>query len=114
MKSFIPQRRDSWRLKVFLSSAPKWMRYMTYGFVGYAVINFIPFLFIASDQHRSAMEETSSWMSFYSAAFLMLYSALQIYRKGIMYKCPNGHKVPLSAEYCDKCGERIRDSNESW
>lgn len=113
MKSFVPQR-DIRHLKVALCGAPKWMRYMAYGFVGYAVVSFILFLFIAPSQTSSIVEDTSSWMAFYSAAFVMLYSALQIHKKGIMHKCPNGHKVPLSAEYCERCGEPIRDLNESW
>jgi hypothetical protein len=114
MKSFVPKRGDIQRLKTALSAAPAWMRYMTYSFVGYAVISFTLSLFNAPSQTGSVVvKESSDWMGFYSAALTMLYSALQIHRKGIMHKCPNGHKVPFAAEYCEQCGQPIQ-LNESW
>jgi hypothetical protein len=32
--------------KLVLKGAPEWMRYMVYGFVGYAFVNFAPILFL--------------------------------------------------------------------
>ena len=35
-------RRDFW--KVVLRGSPEWMRYMVYGFFGYAFVNFLLFM----------------------------------------------------------------------
>jgi hypothetical protein len=112
-------RKDYW--KVVLRGAPRWMQYMTLGFFVYAVVNFILFISVAPRQPDSIGGSMSPseirgvsghWMAFYSAALAMLYSVMEIQKKGIVRKCPNGHKVGLSAQYCEKCGEPVRDLNE--
>ncbi len=50
------------------------------------------------------------WMAFYSAALVILYSAIQIQKKGLVRKCPNGlssfDRVQHSAI---DCGQLILD-----
>lgn len=74
-------RWDLWKL--ILSNAPTWMRYAVYGFFGYALVNFA--LFIAQAPNNGSGDPpaivwrgfSGHWMAFYSAAFAILYSALQ-------------------------------------
>lgn len=108
-------RKDFWR--VVLRGAPKWMQYMTYGFFVYAFINFFIFIFIAPSNPSSVSGTPPSvirgfsghWMAFYSAALAILYSAIQIKKKGLIRKCPNGHEVSLEASFCEECGQRVLD-----
>jgi hypothetical protein len=76
-------RRDLW--KVILKDSPIWMRYMVYGFMGYAVVNFLLFI-MKSPTGRGGGENppaevwrgfSGHWMAFYSAAFAILYAATQ-------------------------------------
>lgn len=64
-------RRDVW--KVILSRVPAWITYSMYGFLGYAWINF--FLAAASGAASAARGFSGVLMVFYSAAFILLYSA---------------------------------------
>jgi hypothetical protein len=73
-------RKDFW--KVVLKNSPVWMRFMVYGFLGYALINFL--LFIAEAPAGSSGTNppaavwrgfSGHWMAFYSAALAILYSA---------------------------------------
>ena len=96
-------RKDFW--KVVLRGAPKWMQYMTYGFFGYALINFAIFIFV--DTSNVIRGFSGHWMAFYSAALAILYSAIQIKKKGLIRKCPNGHEVSLNAAFCEECGQMI-------
>jgi hypothetical protein len=108
-------RKDFW--KVVLRGAPKWMQYMTYGFLYYAMINFAIFIFTASSDTSTAggvspvvvRGFSGHWMAFYSAALSILYSAIQIKKKGLVRKCPNGHEVPIEATFCEECGQLILD-----
>jgi len=109
-------RKDVW--KYILRGSPKWMRYMTFGFFYYAFINFAIFVFMphtvapdAGDMPPFVMRGFSGhWMAFYSAAFSILYSAIQIKKKNLIRRCPNGHEVSLQAEYCEECGQPISDT----
>jgi hypothetical protein len=73
-------RKDYW--KVVLRGSPAWMRYMVYGFTGYAMVNFFFFMTKASS-HASGSNPpamvwrgfSGHWMAFYSAALAILYSA---------------------------------------
>lgn len=106
-------RKDYW--KIVLRGAPTWMRYMTFGFFIYAFVNFIVFIALGpasrgggGDTPPSVIRGFSGhWMAFYSAAFSILYSAIQIKRKGLVRRCPNGHEVSLDAAFCEECGQAV-------
>ena len=73
-------RKDFW--KAVLKDAPLWMRYMIYGFLGYAIVNFLFFMVNApgggsgANPHAAVWRGFSGhWMVFYSAALAILYSA---------------------------------------
>jgi hypothetical protein len=73
-------RKDFWKL--VLRGSPEWMRYMVYGFGGYAMVNFAIFFFQAPQggfgTNPPAVEWrgfSGHWMLFYSAALAILYSA---------------------------------------
>ena len=110
------QRKDFW--KVVLSGSPESMRYMVYGFLGYAVINFALFMFQAptgggADTPVVWRGFSGHWMAFYSAALAILYSAARENRSGM--RCLNGHLVPPTANFCTRCGQAVihRQTNES-
>jgi hypothetical protein len=79
-------RRDFW--KVVLRWAPKWMTYMTYGFAGYAVINFALFLRHAPNSEFGDPPAevwrgfSGHWMAFYAASLAILYSAIHSSNEG--------------------------------
>jgi hypothetical protein len=106
-------RKDFW--KVALSGCPPWMRYMTRGFFIYAIVNFA-FFFILTAVHPPAKQTggdvpaevlhgfSGHWMAFYSAGLATLTSA---YRRGLsnlQRRCPNGHEIGWSDNYCPTCG----------
>jgi hypothetical protein len=73
-------RKDYWKLA--LRGSPEWMRYMVYGFLGYAMVNFAIFFFQAPQGGSGANPPvvvwrgfSGHWMAFYSAALAILYSA---------------------------------------
>lgn len=109
-------RKDFW--KVVLRGAPKWAQYTMYGIFYYAIFNFVLFFLPifgvvnTPDQGMSMSEmrlASGHWMAFYSAALVILYSAIQIQKKGLVRKCPNGHQVSIGATFCDRCGQLILD-----
>jgi hypothetical protein len=74
------RRRNFWSL--ILQGAPAWMRYMVYGFCGYAVVNFIFFMLHSPPSGTSGGPPPSvwrgfsgHWMAFYSAALAIFYAA---------------------------------------
>jgi Protein of unknown function (DUF3592) len=100
-------RKDFW--KVGLKGAPDWMRYMVYGFFGYALINFALFMLQAptgSSGNPTAIEWrgfSGHWMAFYSAALAILYSAAK--ESETVRRCLNGHSIPADANFCTRCGQ---------
>ncbi len=73
-------RKNLW--KAVLRGSPEWMRYMVYGFFGYAFLNFLIFLPHASKGGAGNGTPvmvwrgfSGHWMAFYSAALAILYSA---------------------------------------
>lgn len=73
-------RKDYWKLA--LKGAPEWLRYVIYGFLGYAVVNFAIFFFQAPHGNIGANPPaivwrgvSGHWMAFYSAALGILYAA---------------------------------------
>jgi hypothetical protein len=104
--------------KAALRGCPNWMRWMTYGFFIYAVINFITFMSVAPHGRQAPNAPTppvvlrgfsGHWMAFYSAAMAMMYSAVVVSRRDPVRRCPNGHPVSPSADFCENCGARIMD-----
>jgi hypothetical protein len=102
-------RKDLW--KVVLKDSPDWMRYMVYGFLGYAMLNFLLFMTKApsggSGNPPAVVWRGASghWMAFYSAAFAILYAAARIENRSL--RCANGHAVSSNATYCTRCGQPV-------
>jgi hypothetical protein len=70
--------------KVVLRNSPEWMRYMVYGFLGYAAVNFLLFMTNTPTQTNGVNPPAAvwrgfsgHWMAFYFAAFAILYSAIR-------------------------------------
>jgi hypothetical protein len=79
-----PRSWDVWRRA--LSGCPAWMRYMTYGFFGYAIVNFVHFMLTMPMTHGAGHGSlppgpgvwrgfSGHWMAFYSAGLALAYSA---------------------------------------
>src|SRR5262245_26832033 len=73
------KQKDLWRAA--LRGCPKWMRWITYGFFGYAAVNFLLFIFMAPGRSSSPGTPpvilrgfSGHWMAFYSAAVAVFYS----------------------------------------
>ena len=103
-------QKDFW--KVALSGCPNWMRKAMYALFAYAIINFIIFMFFSANSPKSTGGNDPSivrgfsghWMVFYGAAFSVLYSAIRAPHLFRPHKCPNGHMVDPTANFCPKCG----------
>ena len=106
-----PGRKDFW--KVGLRNCPPWMKYMVYGFFGYAAFNFLLFMAKAPSGKGDANPPagvwrgfSGHWMAFYSAALGILYSAAVAVRS--TFRCPNGHVISAdSPTYCARCGRAV-------
>jgi hypothetical protein len=103
-------RKDFW--KVVLKGVPDWMRYMVYGFLGYAVVNFLFFMTKAPSGGSGASPPavvwrgfSGHWMAFYSAALAILYSAART--EDTSLRCANGHLAAPNAVYCRQCGQPV-------
>lgn len=107
------RRNDFW--KIVLSGSPQWMRFMVYGFFGYAIINFALFMLNAPPNGGSGDPPagvwrgfSGHWMLFYSAALAILYTAASA--SETVRRCVNGHQVPPNANFCIKCGQPLAPS----
>lgn len=108
--------KDFWR--IVTSGCPSWMKYMTYGFFGYAIINFLLFMGSGSNYHGTGPLPiavwrgfSGHWMVFYSAGLALLTTA---YNRGISNlerHCPNGRAISYGAKFCSSCG--IRTNGET-
>jgi hypothetical protein len=103
-------RGDFW--KVILKDSPGWMRYMVYGFFGYAGVNFLFFMSKTPGGGSGANPPAAvwrgfsgHWMAFYSAALAILYSAARTVDSSP--RCTNGHMASLNATYCPQCGQPV-------
>ena len=71
-------RKDFW--KIVLKDSPDWMRYMVYGFAGYAAFNFLFFMAATTNGGSGANPSAAVWRGFsghwmvFSAASAILYS----------------------------------------
>jgi hypothetical protein len=104
-------RKDFW--KVILKGSPDWVRYLVYGFLGYAVVNFMYFFFQAPTGRDDGANPpaivwrgfSGHWMVFYLSALAILYSAA---RQNVeSRRCINGHRVQPSANFCSRCGHPV-------
>jgi hypothetical protein len=106
------KRKDMW--KAALRGYPDWMKYMVYGFFGYAFLNFV--IFLAATEPKSSSSQmtpeilrgfSGHWMAFYSAAAAVLYSATRVGDRDQRRKCFNGHAVGPLAQFCEQCGQPV-------
>jgi hypothetical protein len=104
------QRKDFW--KASLRGCPPWMRYMVYGFLGYAVLNFVIFMANAPPKGGSGPMPAAvvrgfsgHWMAFYSVAMATLYSAAHVKDRDAARRCLQGHAVGPLAQFCEQCGQ---------
>jgi hypothetical protein len=80
-------RKDLW--KAALRGCPRLMRYMTYGFFGYAVLNFVLFALTSPRGGGTGPMPpqvvrgfSAHWMAFYSISLAVMYSAAQVWDQG--------------------------------
>ena len=102
------RRSDFW--KAALSGCPAWMKYMTYFFLAYAILNFLWFTGHASkDQHDDAVAHGFSgyWMVFYSVGLAMLTTAHRYGLSNLQRTCPFGHDVGWNDKFCPACGASV-------
>jgi len=111
-------RKDFW--KAALRATPSWMKYMVYGFFGYAVLNFAFFITQAPSKGGSGPMPpavvrgfSGHWMAFYAAAMAILYSAAHAKDLGASRRCLSGHAVGPLAKFCERCGQLVEDSPEN-
>jgi Protein of unknown function (DUF3592) len=108
------KRKDFW--KVVLKDSPEWVRYLVYGFLGYAIANFMYFFFQAPTGHDDGANPpamvwrgfSGHWMVFYLGALAILYSAARQHAQSL--RCVNGHAVLANANFCDRCGQPVMHS----
>lgn len=108
------RRKDAW--KVMLRGCPDWMKYMTFGFFGYALINFLIFMAAANQAKQNGFTPlvtrgfSGHWMAFYSTAMAVLYSASRVWDEDNEPRCPENHVVDVLAKYCGQCGLPVSHS----
>jgi hypothetical protein len=112
MTKAVPQK-DIW--KAALRGCPQGMVYATYGFFGYAFINFFVVFVLAGgpDSQGSAQIArgfSGHWMAFYSVSFAVLYSALHVDRLDGSQTCVNGHTASPFASFCPECGATLHSN----
>ncbi len=113
-------RKDFW--KAALSGCPPWMRYMTYGFFAYAVLNFVIFTLLVSPHPPPKQAGappadvlhgfSGHWMAFYAAGLAIVTTA---YRRGLsnlQRRCPFGHEVGWTDRFCPVCGSSVAPSRQ--
>jgi len=105
--------KDYWKL--VLKGSPDWMRYMVYGFSGYAFVNFA--FFMAKAPTGKGVGDTppivwrgfsGHWMLFYPAVLAILYAAAKASEN--IRRCLNGHAVLATANFCSRCGQSVMHS----
>ena len=107
------KNKDLW--KAALRGCPPWMRYMLYGFFGYAFVNFAYFILVAPKGGSGPMPPavvrgfSGHWMAFYSTAAAVLYSAKHINERDQGRTCANGHSVGPLARFCEQCGQVVHE-----
>ncbi len=117
------QRKDFW--KVALSGCPPWMRYMTYGFFIYAVVNFAIFMILTA-QHPPGKQIGAAvpsvvlhgfsghWMAFYSAGLAILTTAYRCGLSNLQRRCPFGHEIGWKDKFCPTCGSELSSPKDQY
>ncbi len=110
-------RKDFW--KIAMSGCPVWMKHMASGFFGYAIVNFLLFMFTPTGSHGGGTFPpavlrgfSGHWMAFYSAGLAVMTTA---YRRGISSferYCKNGHEISYDAKFCSVCGVSTDEEDE--
>jgi len=103
--------KDFWR--VALRGAPEWMRYVVYGFFGYAMVNFLFFFQSPVSGKNSGTNPpdlawrgfSGHWMAFYSTALALFYSAWKADQ--VTPRCTNRHALVPGALFCTRCGQSV-------
>ncbi|RJP26080.1 MAG: zinc ribbon domain-containing protein [Candidatus Abyssobacteria bacterium SURF_5] len=106
------KQRDLW--KGALRGCPPWMKRMALFFFGYAMINFVLFIFLGRGRNAEVPSLihrgfSGHWMAFYSAALAIMYSAVKVESLPVFRRCPNGHPLSPEAKFCEKCGMPATD-----
>lgn len=101
-------QRDMW--KAALRGCPNWMRTLLYVIGGYAFLSF--FAFMAIDSFSSSEASTirgfsGHWLIFYYAAFVILYSAINVSQQDSIRRCSNGHPMKPNDKFCSQCGMHV-------
>ncbi len=102
------KQREFWTAA--LRGAPPWVPTALKWLMGYAIANFLLFMFQTTqgpkaDAAVQARGFSGHWLIFYGAAAATLYSAVQLRQHGDKPRtCLNGHTVPLTARFCEQCG----------
>lgn len=111
------KQKDFW--KAALRGCPAWMKWLTYFFFVYAIINFAYFFIttaVASPRHSGPPDAATlrgfsgHWMAFYSAAMSVLYSSTRIPSLDAGRQCVQGHQVGPLAKFCEQCGSPVLGS----
>lgn len=110
------RRKDFW--KAALQGTPDWMRYMAYGFLGYALLNLALVASQAPVGGGGAIPPaiawrgfSGHWMAFYSVALAILYTAAR--GSESVRRCVNGHPVRTDGSYCARCGQPVVHTYQS-
>ena len=98
-----------------LSGSPVWMRYGVYATFAYSIVSIV-FLSQDARDHVALPGTTNvatlrmfsaSWMLFYGAASAIFYSAFRKPSLITQRKCPQGHLVAESDQFCATCGTSL-------
>ena len=106
-------RKDFW--KIMLSGCPAWMRQALYMLFAYAILNFVWFAFTNGGRPQPSADAppavirgfSGHWMIFYGAAFATLYSVFKRPDLLRQRKCPDGHFVSVTDDFCPSCGRPV-------
>jgi hypothetical protein len=113
-KGFKPKER--W--DAALRGCPAWVPRALQALAVYALVNFIRFAWAVQGKPQAGGEPppevmwgfSGHWMLFYAAAWAMLYSAARTEEVDASSRCLNGHRLPPSPRYCDRCGSPVAEN----
>jgi hypothetical protein len=111
------KQREFWTAA--LRGAPPWASTALKLLMGYAIANFVLFMFQTSESGSKLNEAIQArgfsghWLIFYGAAAATLYSAAQLRERGERLRtCLNGHTVSATAQYCEQCGAPVNAQHQ--
>jgi hypothetical protein len=96
------------------AATPKWLQLFVKVFGVYCLIGFV--VFVATTEHEKSTDGMMQprTLAYFSAGWALGYAALAQYlflvrnRLAIERRCPQGHEVGASAQYCELCGTPLR------